>query len=240
LIDSVRGRDRYLVETFDVAYAPSASVWLQLRRRPRPADHGVVALAPRDRELVGTAEEVSAVASVWGSEALIHLGREATAGALHTAGGSYRIVHLATRGVLDRRNPLFSYVELAPELNGDDGRLEVHEVYRMTLKTDLLVLTACQTGLGSGSVADVPNGDDWVSLVRAFVSAGANNVLATLWAIDDARTAVLAAAVHRHIAAGASYARALALAKRESLRRSDMAAPYYWAGLVLSGAQRRR
>jgi len=68
-----------------------------------------------------------------------------------------QVVHLATYGVLNKHNPLFSFVELAPH-GADDGRLEVHEVFALTLSARLVVLSACQTGLGSGALADLPAG----------------------------------------------------------------------------------
>jgi CHAT domain-containing protein len=234
LIDRRDGSDHYFVESHDVAYVPSASVWLRMRERSSSAAEGVLALAPLDTRLRGTAREVEAIHQVWGSRATVRRGAAATEASLRRAGDKYRIVHLATRGILNRYNPLFSYVELGPSPE-TDGRLEVHEVLRLTLAADLLVLSACQTGLGSGAVADVPNGDDWVGLVRAFMRAGARNVLATLWEVDDVRMGDVAAAFHRRVAAGASYVHALAEAKREAIRHGDMDNPFYWAGLILTG-----
>src|SRR3989442_4058397 len=75
---------------------------------------------------------------------------------------------------------LDAFVALAPG-GGQDGRLEVQEVFGLHLKADLVVLSACETGVGSGALADVPAGDDWVGLVRAFLHAGAAHVVATLW-----------------------------------------------------------
>ena len=80
---------------------------------------------------------------------------------------------------------LFSFVQLSGGGGDSDGRLEVHEVFGLSLSARLVVLSACQTGLASGAVADVPAGDDWVGLVRAFLGAGAQNVIATLWAAPN-------------------------------------------------------
>jgi CHAT domain-containing protein len=234
LINHGNDGDHYFVETHDVVYVPSASVWLQMRAHPSGHHAGVLALAPFDTRLQGTAREVQAIRDAWGDEATVRRGAMATEASLRQPGRSYRIVHLATRGILNRYNPLFSYVELRPA-GATDGRLEVHEVFRLALDTDLLVLSACQTGLGAGSVADVPAGDDWVGLVRAFIHAGARNVMATLWAVDDTRTAEVAGTFHRLVAAGASYVHALAEAKRAAIHRADADTPYYWAGFVLTG-----
>ena len=74
-------------------------------------------------------------------------------------------------GVLNKDNPLFSFVALAPSPESD-GRLEVHDVFGMHLPARLVVLSACHTGLGSGRAFDVPPGDDWVGLVQAFHTGG--------------------------------------------------------------------
>lgn len=224
----------YFVEDHDIIYTPSASTWLRIRERPAQKRRGVLALAPLQAELPGTAREVEAIRTVWGSEADVHVGASANEATLVGARAA-RVVHLATRGVLNRHNPLFSYVELYPQ-SERDGRLEVHEVLHSNLSAELVVLSACQTALGSGSVGDVPSGDDWVGLVRAFLHAGADNVIATLWPVDDQRTAELVGMFYRRVAAGDSYWRALAQAKRVAIGRDDLAHPYYWAGFVLTGS----
>ena len=144
------------------------------------------------------------------------------------------MVHLATYGVLNKQNPLFSFVDLQAG-GGYDGRLEVHEVFGLGLNAGLLVLSACQTALGSGALADVPAGDDWVGLVRAFLTSGADNVLATLWAVEDRATALFMERFYDALRSGLSPAESLAIAKRESIRDDATAHPFYWAGFVLVG-----
>jgi len=78
-------------------------------------------------------------------------------------------------------------VELEPDAR-EDGRLEVHEILGLRLKADLVVLSACDTALGSGYLAEVPSGDDIVGLTRAFMFAGSPSVIASLWAVNDQST----------------------------------------------------
>ncbi len=82
---------------------------------------------------------------------------------------------------------------------------------------------------------DVPPGDDWVSLSAAFLGAGAANVLASLWRVEDLATAELMQQFYRHLTAGTSLAVALAKAQRELIATPDTAHPFYWAGFVLVG-----
>jgi CHAT domain-containing protein len=229
--------DRFLVERFRVTYAPSASLWLQLGDRPRNATAGsVLAMAPRIDSLPGSASEVGAIREIFGDRASVLLGAAASERAFRTEAPTKSIVHIATYGVLNKHNPLFSFVELAPN-GSDDGRLEVHEVFALRLSARLLVLSACQTALGSGAVADVPPGDDWVGLVQGFLYAGAANVLATLWPVEDRATARLMSSFYRELASGRSESAALAEAQRAALKDPRTAHPFYWAGFVLSGGR---
>jgi CHAT domain-containing protein len=230
------GPDEYLVQRYHLTYAPSASVWLRLHARPRSAGSGVLALAPRVETLPGSQGEVAAIGRLFGTRAQVLVGDRASKRALRDAAPAQAIIHLATYGVLNKDNPLFSFVELRPH-GGDDGRLEVHEVFGLRLQARLVVLSACQTALGAGALADVPPGDDWVGLVQAFLFAGASNVLATLWPVEDRATADLMTQFYTALRAGRPEAEALAEAQRAMLRNSVTAHPFYWAGFTLSGGR---
>jgi CHAT domain-containing protein len=225
----------FLVERYVLTTVPSASVWLQLRRRDGARrGHGILALAPRVDALPGSRAEVTAIQRIFGDSARSIVGLPATKQLLRASAAERDIVHLATYGVLNKHNPLFSYVELAPE-PGDDGRLELHEVFSLELHARLVVLSACQTAIGSGALADVPAGDDWQGLMEGFLYAGASRVMATLWPVEDRATATLIERFYRELADGASAAESLARAQRLALRNSATADPFYWAGFTLSG-----
>ena len=106
---------------------------------------------------------------------------------------------------------------------------------QLVIDARLVVLSACQTGLGSGRMSDVPAGDDWVGLVQSFQAAGARNVIATLWPVDDRATADLMRDFYGELRAGRSEMDALAAAQRRALRRAGTGSPFYWAGFVLDG-----
>ena len=228
---------RFLVERFTVTYAPSASLWLRLSDRPRnTTSDGVLAFAPRTDALPASRGEVKAIGDIYGARASVLVGTAASERAFRALAPTKSIVHIATYGVLNKHNPMFSFVELAPE-GRDDGRLEVHEVFALSLSARLVVLSACQTALGSGAFADVPPGDDWVGLVQGFLYAGAANVLATLWPVEDGATAVLMGSFYRELASGRSESVALAEAQRTTLRNPRTSHPFYWAGFVLNGGR---
>ena len=227
----------FLVQQYVLTTVPSASVWLRLRERTLPPQGGgVLALAPRADALPGTRTEVATIARVFGTRARVLIGPQATRKELERTASSQEIIHFATYGVLNKHNPLFSFVELAPGKGSNaDGRLEVHDVFGLDLHARLVVLSACQTALGSGALADVPSGDDWVGLVEAFLYAGAANVLATLWPVQDRATAGFMERFYTELASGRSEAEALTATQRAMLRNSATASPFYWAGFSLSG-----
>jgi CHAT domain-containing protein len=230
-------RERYLVERFQLMITPSASVWLALGgRAPGHASRGVLAFAPRPEELPASRGEVAAIARFGGSDARVVVGGAATEESFRRDARTRRVIHLATNGVLNKQNPLFSFVALAPD-GKNDGRLEVHEVFGLDLAADLVVLSACQTGLGSGALTDVPAGDDWIGLSRAFLSAGAARVMATLWPVQDRASAVLMEQFYKDYAVGTDPGRALAAAQRSLLATAATANPYYWAGFELVGGR---
>jgi CHAT domain-containing protein len=233
------GREQFLVERYEVTVTPSASVWLALDERPpgRPTA-GVLALAPRPDRLQGSRREVAAIGRVSEADALLLSGSDASEAAFRREAPTRRILHLATYGVLNKENPLFSFVELAPG-GADDGRLEVHEIFGLELRADLVVLSACQTGLGSGALADVPPGDDWVGLTEAFLHAGAREVVATLWPVDDRATARLMESFYTELATDRDPAGALARAQRALLLVPALAHPFYWAAFVDVGGATR-
>jgi CHAT domain-containing protein len=233
-----RNRVEFLIERFAIGYAPSAAVWVGLSDRPGSGvGSGLLALAPRSSDLPGSGYEVRAITGLFGSQAHALVGAEATEEAFVEAADRFGVLHLATYGSMNRANPLFSWLDLAPGETGD-ARLEVHEVYGLQLDARLVVLSACETALGAGTHTNAPAGDDWVSLTRAFLSAGADNVVASLWRVEDLATADLMESFYRELGEGAPLVDALATAQRTLIQDSHAAHPFYWAGFSLVGEAR--
>jgi len=228
LLDSAH---RFLIERYELATTPSASVWLALGDRPQRSTAGVLALAPRPDALPASRREVAFIERRAKAEGRVLVGAGATESAFRREAPASRVIHLATLGVLNKNNPLFSFVQLESG-DGEDGRLDVHEVFGLNLAADLVVLSACQTGLGSGALSDVPPGDDWVGLTRAFLHAGAAHVIATLWQVDDWATAAVMEQFYTRYGLHGDPATALAAAQRTILRASGTKHPFYWAGFT--------
>jgi CHAT domain-containing protein len=146
----------------------------------------------------------------------------------------YRIVHFATHGLLNSEHPELSGVVLSlVDERGEpqDGFLRLHEIFNLRLPAELVVLSACQTGLGKEV-----KGEGLVGLTRGFMYAGAARVVASLWQVDDAATAELMKRFYRlMLKDGMRPAAALRAAQIEMWRRPQWQSPYYWCGFVLQG-----
>ncbi len=224
-----------LADDFTIAYTPSATVYTVLQQtRPTPQREVALVLgnpAAGLRDLPHAAAEATIVADLLGTTALLE--ETATESAFRAGLGTATVIHLAAHGVFDVRQPLSSYVALAPDAD-HDGRLEVREVYALPLgAAPLVVLSACQTAVG-----ELTAGDEFQGLTRAFLLNGARGVVASLWSVDDAATTALMVAFHENRLAGMSDAEALAAAQRavrEHEAHPEWALPYYWAAFVLVG-----
>jgi CHAT domain-containing protein len=229
---------RYLVEDYAIVMLASASALPLLRGRATAvAPEQASVLAPLPAELPATRDEASAVVRASGARSWV--GAAATERVLRDALARGGVVHVASHGANEGRSPMFSGIQLArasdhltPE---DDGRLETHEVLSMTVRSPLVFLSGCETALGPAWTTTFERSDDYVTLAQAFLFAGAQNVVATLWPIDDHSAADLAGRFSRALAT-ASPAEALATAQRELIHGGTYRHPYYWAAYVVSGS----
>jgi CHAT domain-containing protein len=140
-------------------------------------------------------------------------------------------------GALNARNPMFSRLELArppAPRPGDDGRLEVHELLTMQVRSALVFLSGCETGAAQEWTDDPVRGAGSLTLAQAVLAAGATDVISTLWRIDDVGAAAFADRFYRSLQRMPA-AEALAAAQRETAADPRHASPYYWAGYVLAG-----
>jgi CHAT domain-containing protein len=149
----------------------------------------------------------------------------------------YRIVHFATHGFLDSKNPALSgmVLSLVDKTGADiDGFLRLQDVFNLKLNADLVVLSACNTALGKEV-----RGEGLVGLTRGFMYAGSPRVVASLWKVDDAATANFMAIFYRKMLVdNLRPAAALRAAQVEMMKQPRWRSPYYWAPFVLQGEWR--
>ena len=224
---------QWLLEQMDIELAPSAAVWLagaRARRAGQKAESAVVparllALGHSVAKLPHVTAELKAVAAAYGERALCLHDGAATAQALREGvqgPDAPDVLHLACHGEFRADSPAFSALRLA------DGPLSLHDLSHLQMDTRLVVLSACETGQSR-----LAPGDELLGLVRGFMLAGARQVLATLWAVDDEATAQLMGAFHERLARGERASAALRGAQRQLAAQGLH--PFFWAAWALHG-----
>ena len=149
----------------------------------------------------------------------------------------FSILHFATHGVLDPRRPESSGLILSTINRGgqtQDGFLGLSDIYNLHAPVDLVVLSACRTGLGK----DV-RGEGLIGITRGFMYAGASSVVASLWKVDDEATAELMKKFYSNMLQhGMTPAAALRAAQNSIRQQPQWRSPYYWAAFTIQGDYR--
>lgn len=197
-------------------------------RRARSAD------GDRPQALPGARDEVCRIASLFPAEqAVVFTGAAATEENVKTSPlvASARNLHFAAHGFLDESHPDRSGLQLAHgSASTEDGLLRVREISNLDLHADLVVLSACQSGMGR-----VISGEGLIGMTRAFLYAGAGSIVVSLWKVDDESTSDLMVSFYRHLRDGGDKSEALRRAKLELIDRSPYSHPYFWAAFILVG-----
>jgi CHAT domain-containing protein len=146
----------------------------------------------------------------------------------------YRIVHIATHGLVNSRHPELSGLVLSlvdRQGHVQNGFVHSYELYKLRLGADLVVLSACQTALG-----EQIRGEGLISLTRPFMYAGAPRIVASLWQVPDRATAELMTLFYRRLMRDhLSAAEALRQAQLTVRKTPRWSHPYFWAGFTLQG-----
>jgi CHAT domain-containing protein len=247
---------QYLIENFDISYAPSATLAVRLSEGSRHPDSQRILLLgdpPFDPDsdfdpIPNTRDEVLEIASLF-SGAKVYLGADASEQNMVELANkgelsSYAVIHFATHGLVDHRRVdrsalLLAQLNLPGAANAVlhdkrvyDGKVTAGEIVReWQLDADLVTLSACETALGRRA-----GGEGYVGLSSAFIQAGARRVVVSLWNVDDVVTRWLMREFYQRIAAGTSEAVALSEAKRVVATSASNPHPAYWAAFVLMGA----
>jgi len=144
----------------------------------------------------------------------------------------YKYIHFATHGILDEQNPGRSGLVLSQDQDSpEDGILRADEITALNLNADLVVLSACQTGIGK-----MIRGEGMIGLSRSFIYAGAPAVVVSLWSVSDQSTSLLMQRFYKNLVEEhLSKAEALQQARISLLKDEQFAHPFFWAPFVLTG-----
>ena len=158
---------------------------------------------------------------------VILLSSEATESNFKSMVSNSKIVHISSHSFLIKDQPL---VMFSPQQDkSDDGFLELGEIVQLGLKSEMVVLSSCRSGLGRVDAAE-----GIIGMQKAFFEAGSKSVVVSLWDVNDKYTSYFMKAFYKQLANGESKATALQLAKLEFINNYS-ANPYYWSAFILSG-----
>ncbi|MDF2159282.1 CHAT domain-containing protein [Algoriphagus sp. CAU 1675] len=227
--------DRYLLEEWPIGYEYSALMVRIEERRDWHPDQ-VLAFAPFLEPGIGSDYGLSDLPgselelSVFSGEKL--KGRDASLPSFIQKAPKARFIHLATHAVASSNDPNAAFIAFYPE--SSDFRLFSQELsFQILDKTELVFLSACETGSGQLSKSE-----GLISLARSFFLAGSEQLVTSLWVSEDQASAYISSRFYHHLDEGKSYAKALQLAKIDLLSDPAMAQyshPSFWANFILIG-----
>lgn len=211
----------YLIDDFEISYAPSASVLKYCLEKeavtsPSPL---LIGVADENAPLVG--EEIGRLKSLFPAARVLQ-DESATREAFVRSADASLFLHIATHAVFRQDNPMFSSFKLA------DGWFTAFDLFSMVCRTNLVTLSGCQSGMN-----DVTGADELLGLMRGFLYSGARSLLVSLWNVNDQATTELMARFYHGWLEGASKSKALRAAMLSV--REQFPNPFYWAPFLLVG-----
>jgi CHAT domain-containing protein len=211
----------YLLERFEISYAPSAQVYSLCQEKVPRRSGGALVMSVADPLIPAVEKEARAVARYLpGAEVLS--AKRATTDALRRASSGRSIVHLACHGLFRADNPMFSSLKL------HDGWLTAADAMQLDFTGALVTLSACESGRN-----EVFAGDEPIGLTRAFLGIGASSLVVSLWLVQDEATAALMQGFYEQLRGDASPSEALREAQLAI--KDKYSHPYYWAPFILVG-----
>jgi CHAT domain-containing protein/tetratricopeptide (TPR) repeat protein len=245
--------EHFLIEDHALYYAPSLSVLREMNKKKGKGEMTNTSLLAFGNPVIGKDEqrnadlcplpeaeqEVSSIAKSFDEKnSRVFIGRDASEKSFKTLAPIYSIIHLATHGVIDNRQPLYSHL-LLTKTEGDpenDGRLEARQIMDMNLNADLAVLSACETANGR-----VASGEGVIGMSWAFFVAGTRSMVVSQWKIGSASTSDFMTAFYQNLHSAnermnGNKAEAIREAQLTLLKDNRYRHPFFWAGFVMVGS----
>jgi len=213
---------KYLIDDFSISYAPSATIYALCHARGGREGGSSLVLGVPDAHTPFILDELRSVAARV-PDAELFAGEEATVDVLRQKADGRRVVHIAAHGFFRPDNPMFSGIRL-----GSSSYLTLYDLYNLKLPAELVVLSACVTGVNV-----IAAGDELLGLARGLFRAGAASLLLTLWEVPDQSTAEFMRAFYDRVFTTPN--RAAALREAVLAIREQYPHPINWAPFVLMG-----
>lgn len=252
LISKIPGKEdsprdySYLINNYSISYAFSATLLLEMQRLDYELNpfENILVVAPSFLEndpkfpsnfkskfspLVENQREVEAITTYFRSKVLMN--ERATKEEFISSARDYPIIHLTTHGKANLKTGENSYLVFHPTGLDEEGtKLFVRELYNLDLNSQLVVLSACETGLGQWR-----RGEGIISLARAFNYAGAKSIVSSLWKVEGQSTSELMGHFYKYLDKGKTKNEALRQAQLDYIQKAPRFEPFYWAGFIPIG-----
>lgn len=213
--------ENYLIETREVTYSPSATVWQFLASKPVPTLENALLIGFADERIPLVNLEIEILHEIF-RKSKKFTGEKATFAAFTRNAPDFDILHLACHGNFRPENPLFSSLQLA------DGWITVRDICSQNLKAQIVTLSACETGLNK-----IFAGDEILGLARGFLSAGASSLVLSLWTVNDEAATRLMSDFYTALHTGKTASEAIKIAQCGFIKRGLH--PYFWSPFALIG-----
>ncbi len=241
IIKGFRSLD-YLVVKHNISYAYSANLLHLLNQKQAKSNKNVITFSPdfttikkdssghsKFEELKYGNQEISTIDSLFESQ--IIKGKDASVRTFKESTEDYKVIHLSTHGNADDRLGDYCYLAFsATNKEGNNYPLYVRDLYNLELSADMVVLSACETGIG-----ELREGEGIISLGRGFTYAGAKSIISTLWSVNDRSSMEIMVKFYSNIKKGLQKDHALRRAKLDYLKETVKPHPAYWAGFTATG-----
>jgi len=212
---------KYLVETFEISYAPSARVWTTLQKRRNKKIKNSLLIGLADERIPLVENEIRQLKPVVPSPTAF-IGKKATFSSFIANAANFDAIHMACHGKFRSENPMFSSLHLA------DGWVTVRDICSQKLKAALVTLSACETGMNK-----IFAGEEILGLARGFLTAGADSLVVSLWAVNDAATSRLMQDLYTNLQRGTSISASLRQAQLSFIKKGEH--PFYWSPFIVIG-----
>jgi len=223
-----------------ISYVASLGALREIRRRPKPAGAAAADLlafgnpapaAGARARLPESGQEVAAIRGLY-RKSIARTGAEASAAEFGRYAPDARIIHVASHAEMNNADPMYSSLLLTPDPDHADGMLPARQILDLPLRADLVILSACETGVGKAE-----RGEGILGLGWSLAAAGASASLLSHWKVDSAATRDLMVSLHKGLAAGSPkpMAQLLREAVLAAMTRPEYRHPFYWAAFFLVG-----
>ncbi|MEQ1604404.1 MAG: CHAT domain-containing tetratricopeptide repeat protein [Pyrinomonadaceae bacterium] len=212
---------QYVLQQFEVGYAPSAAIWMKLQKKNAKISRTALLMAFADEKIPLVESEICEIGKIL-PKAASFAGEAATVQAFFANAVGKDVIHLACHGQFRPDNPLFSSLHLA------DGWITVRDMLAKRLDASLVTLSACETGRNK-----IFAGDEILGLARGFLSAGASAIIVSLWNVNDAATSGLMGSLYSHLMGGEMPGGSLRNAQIEMIEQGSH--PFFWSPFIKIG-----